>query len=1295
MTSGSWRHSGIMPSTCGPFGVLPHETVLQRSHLVGRGGEKIGVQVSKPSRSSLAAASSFVEQDLSRGYRSILSSPARPPSSFMDPNNASHTSLLSPQNDPYFSSVTDSYYSSCSKPDFGSYNSCCSNVQPGVQRSAISPYCYSQSFGAFDATIEKQDLSSAPNTTGSANSNFSNYVPNRNHLHLQNGQISRQTVITSNTSNNSSVIYNTQSHQTHANHTYGQREIYSYTSGPSHSVSSVPHHSGNSNNSNSSNGSRQALTHLNSNQHSSIGQSLYPPMSTPIPASTPAHPTPPASIGQAYIPAPLVMNHDRTCSSVNSQPTMYNSPSSDACYSTTGTCPSESGSPAKHEMSQHSSPSVYSVDSSNLSMNGAPYVDPSRMQSHQNSEASYVASMVHDAMSAAMHDNSTNDSTSKLLDENLPVVDSDLISSECPEQKEIHMSISSVNAVKVNKSSSYGNMQMGPVFASNGVALHLPNINNVSHDHHERNSSFSSQRAHCSSGNKCDVFPYSSNSSPSQPPPIIDYTHKIKAKSKHNRKRKDVCHSEDTLPLNCSYSAPHHSGSSLSPPVISPENDEKDKIFHHNHLVDHMRPPSHDKLAPLHDTSPLPVDLSHVSLNLSVKKQEVVTDPENIEGCSNVGDLNYEPSVISSNDWSLSACETDTEKTKVQNLCKNDDKVQPSDKSENCDQSLCETSAVDDLSDEAKNKLCNSIEDDLGFLAELSSASDADDGVSKGSLSEKKSNKEQGFLQSFLTFLEVSEEASTAPSSNCQESKVEKEMVNKKVESSELRALSSEERSASENDWLLTKEGGESMDENKDKCGDTKKSDMEDQDDKDNFDETPSLDPTLFGCSTLQKEMVVPNPEAPSFSSDEDENSSQGIFDSVAMAIKRLCEENEDEVHEKAKLQGEQDCKSDVLSTSKALEHEEEKLGNTSQNSEKQNEKNDCKEKSAISLSPKRRKRKRRRNLRSHVSRVNKIQKRQVSLPKKPISKVTVISKGPEINRSHCMRRPLMRKCKALVLKNNRRNKRKRKQRIPVKRKYARDDDQVIKEEKTKIEVDEAVHVEKEEPTAKMPLPITVPEVFPRKLRRTSRKRQKKKQHEHHAPHKKSTRSLEEQTECNENDVEKQTPETAEEGIHLLLSDESSDVSKKSKSLNYSESIWSAETHFKTGDYVIAVDSKMCDDKPPPIWRIEGKNVLQLFETSEVDGKFLYKNTSSYSRWSPSSRHKYSKLDVQVIKSDDDTVIVELCKKTGGEDKQIKGPSSIEEYTVHPQRENFEVYLQTLVSHALDPDFIPLSLIHI
>ncbi|GFU12598.1 DUF4211 domain-containing protein [Nephila pilipes] len=1344
MPPGSWRHSGIIPSQCGPFGVLPHETVLQRSHLVGRGGEKLSVQASKQSRTSLPA-SSFVEQDLSRGYRSILSSPARPPSSYVDSSNTSHSSLLSSQNDPYFSSVSDNYYSSCSKNDFAAYSSYCSNVQPGVQRSSISPYCYSQSFGNFETNPDKPDVPTT-STNSSANSNFSNFVPNNslngNPTHLHNGQISRQSVITSNINNNSAV-YNSESHP--SNHSYNVRESYPYPPGAAHATSCLPTHPTNSRG--ETNNGRQSLAHMNNSHHSSSGQNLYPPMSTPIPASTPAHTTPPSSsMGQAYVPTPLPLSHDSGCSSVNSQSVMYHSPSNDGCYSTPGTCPSESGSPAKQDLSQHSSPSVYSIESSNLSVNSGPFVENQHGRPHSSSEINY--SVMNGGLSSDVHEN-TNDS-SKVVDENLHEVGSALMVSDCrSQQKDIHLpQVLPIDMVKLNKENVY----------QNTVEAHFegrPASVAVQGSHHAKHlDPMISSRSECAMNNKSDNFSFPSESSP----PALDFTAKGQ-KCKQGRKRKH----ESNAPLNCTYSHLENNQSQLTSPASTADTEEVKTPLSNTSINNQCSPVVSSDPPVVANTSPLPVDLSN-SMNLCIKKPD--SPPEkNVKEI--LPDLNYETNKSTGGKWSLVKQEVSNSDEKMPIVKNPEDLSVESNivkEQTKCVSPLCRTPPMDDLSDESK-KLCNSIEEDLGFLAGLSSDPDVEDSVSKGSFSDKKGKKDKGFLQSFLTFLESSNEPTV---SNSSEGKTEKK-------ESPQGSPEKEE-----------KKGDLSVEDHKE---DDDKNLLEESNDKDNFDEAPSLDPTLFGCSTLQKEMVVPNPEAPSFSSDEDENSTQGIFDSVAMAIKRLCEDNEEDHSEKGNKSGVSSRSNNTKKEMPVLTSMSDAAGVAEEvqedlDIEKEATVEECTIKRACVVKGRRGKRRRTRHL--LVIKVKRTaEKSPVALknpkttPLKP-KRTRTATKDVQILKTvpNTQRRPLMRKCKEKGLRKKNSRTTKRKTRNNVKKKYLFEettnavieikDDESVKDGEAKMEEPleisaplpdvitstlssaaasaskpsltssqsntvlpqtsvispQPVVLLSKSPTISTTvptLPVLPPEMPPvtrpappkkKKVNKTIGYRTRKRRRKPRKPPE-PVIAVPQTVVIAKPELPKVTEETS-----ISVSSSESIEAPSKQSISNNESCWNTEIHFKTGDYLISIDNQ--DSEYPPIWRIEGKNVLQLFETGDylisidnqdseyppiwrIEGKnvlqlfevfesegsssILYRNTSSYSRWSPSSKHKYLKQPVKIIKSDDDTVIVEILKSS--ENIAETDFSGSCDYTIHPQRENFEVYLQTLVSHALDPDFIP------
>ncbi|XP_027194489.2 uncharacterized protein LOC113789186 isoform X1 [Dermatophagoides pteronyssinus] len=139
----------------------------------------------------------------------------------------------------------------------------------------------------------------------------------------------------------------------------------------------------------------------------------------------------------------------------------------------------------------------------------------------------------------------------------------------------------------------------------------------------------------------------------------------------------------------------------------------------------------------------------------------------------------------------------------------------------------------------------------------------------------------------------------------------------------------------------------------------------------------------------------------------------------------------------------------------------------------------------------------------------------------------------------------------------------------------------------------------------------------------------------------------------------------------------------------------------RTGDFVVAEEEAHLD--LPVIWRIEGKSLLQRFEPSEQNGITIYINTSSYSAWNPTVRQKYLGLDVRIMGCNRTRIVVEKIGLTRNKNESHilhRDVSSINEKennslptdsspsNVTNCFENFEVLIQTLISQALDPNFI-------
>ncbi|CAN8004290.1 unnamed protein product [Ixodes pacificus] len=130
---------------------------------------------------------------------------------------------------------------------------------------------------------------------------------------------------------------------------------------------------------------------------------------------------------------------------------------------------------------------------------------------------------------------------------------------------------------------------------------------------------------------------------------------------------------------------------------------------------------------------------------------------------------------------------------------------------------------------------------------------------------------------------------------------------------------------------------------------------------------------------------------------------------------------------------------------------------------------------------------------------------------------------------------------------------------------------------------------------------------------------------------------------------------------------------------------------FKTGDYILAVADR--SKTRPPIWRIEGRSLLQRFEAIESGDRLLYRNISSFSAWNPLEQAKYTSITVRVHSNSRSATVVEVLEihsnalgGTGGEKNGTEARNASR--TVENLLEKYEVYLQTLLSHVLDPNFL-------
>ena len=81
---------------------------------------------------------------------------------------------------------------------------------------------------------------------------------------------------------------------------------------------------------------------------------------------------------------------------------------------------------------------------------------------------------------------------------------------------------------------------------------------------------------------------------------------------------------------------------------------------------------------------------------------------------------------------------------------------------------------------------------------------------------------------------------------------------------------------------------------------------------------------------------------------------------------------------------------------------------------------------------------------------------------------------------------------------------------------------------------------------------------------------------------------------------------------------------------------------FQVGSFLILKTET--SNLKPSLWRVDGKTLIQKYESLDEEG-IKYKNVSTYSGWSASTRHRYKAVSVKVIKSTGQDIIVERLKE--------------------------------------------------
>ncbi|XP_022180724.1 nucleolin-like [Myzus persicae] len=144
----------------------------------------------------------------------------------------------------------------------------------------------------------------------------------------------------------------------------------------------------------------------------------------------------------------------------------------------------------------------------------------------------------------------------------------------------------------------------------------------------------------------------------------------------------------------------------------------------------------------------------------------------------------------------------------------------------------------------------------------------------------------------------------------------------------------------------------------------------------------------------------------------------------------------------------------------------------------------------------------------------------------------------------------------------------------------------------------------------------------------------------------------EEEPEDDEEFEEDEEIEEDEEDEDDEEEEEDEDVEEEEEELNQGPNAKPAKK-FTSGAFVV-LKTDMLGKGNPPVWKIDGKALLQKYIPFKQDGKVLYKNTSVYSGWGSNVKEQYYSAPISFIQQTRKEHIIEFYKDKIKKDPKVE-----------------------------------------